>query len=84
MIGAAKLRLRVIWQKSANLIFTVTVRPKVLAFAHQAQTSSALARTAAWISAASVRSRSKVVSDPDDFRSRSAMTGRSSLPCAIA
>jgi hypothetical protein len=50
---------------------------------HRAQTSSAMAWTPASISAGSVRSRSKVVSEPDDFRGRSATTGRSSSPFAL-
>jgi hypothetical protein len=31
---AGKLRLRVIWWKSANFTFIVTVRPKAPAFSH--------------------------------------------------
>jgi len=61
-----------------DLIFTVTVRPRKSAFSHQVQTSSAIAITPASIRAGSVRSSGKVVSDPEDFRSRSGWTGRSS------
>jgi len=57
----------VTWRKSANFTLTVTVRPKACAFSHQAQTSSAMACTPASISAGSVRSRAKVVSEPDDI-----------------
>src|ERR1700719_1108407 len=78
-----KLRLRVTWRKLANFTFTVTVRPKALALSHQAQTSSAMASTPASISADAIRSRSKVVSEPEDLRGRSATTGRSSWPFAI-
>jgi hypothetical protein len=78
-----KLRVRVTCWKSANFTFTVTVRPKAFAFSHQAQTSSAMASTPASISADAVRSRSKVVSEPEDLRGRSATTGRSSSPFAM-
>ena len=40
-------------------------------FSHQAQTSSAIAITPASIRTGSIRSSGKVVSDPEDFRSRS-------------
>ena len=46
-IAVEKLRLLVTNWKSANLTFTVTVRPKAVAFSHQAQTSSAMATTPA-------------------------------------
>ena len=59
-------------------------RPNALAFSHQAQTSSAMATAPASISSGAVRSRSKVVSEPEDFLCRSATTGRSSSPWAIA
>jgi hypothetical protein len=68
-ITVEKLRLRVTWRKSAN--FTFTVRPKALALSHQAQTSSAMASTPASISADAIRSRSKVVSEPENPRSLS-------------
>ncbi len=84
MIIAGKLRLRVTCWKSANFTFTVTARPKALAFSHQAQTSSAMASTPASIWAAAVRSRSKVASEPKDLRGRSATTGRSSLAAGNA
>ena len=45
-------------------------------FSHQAQTSSAIASTPASMRAGSIRSSSKVVSDPDDLRSRFGLTGR--------
>jgi len=61
--------------KSANFIFTVTVRPNAFAFSHHAQTSSAMAATPASISAAAPRSRAKVVAEPEDLRRRLAATG---------
>jgi hypothetical protein len=64
-------RLRVVIWKLAHLTFTVTVRPREFAFSHQPQTSSAIAITPASIRAGSIRSSGKVVSEPDDFRSRS-------------
>src|SRR5215469_9353878 len=81
---AGKVRLRVACWKSAYLIFTVTVRPKVRAFSHHVQTSSAIVWTPASTSAGSMRSSEKVVSDPEDFRGRSGTTGRSSSPLAMA
>src|SRR5271166_433899 len=77
-------RLRVEIWKSAHLIFTVTVRPRECVFSHHLQTSSAISITPASIPAGSVRSSGKVLSDPDDFRSRSGRTGRSSRPREIS
>src|SRR6266487_2931585 len=81
---AGRVRLRVTCRKSAYLIFTVTVRPETRVFSHQAQTSSAIASTPASMSAGSVRSSVKVLSDPEDLRGRSGTTGRLSSPLAMA
>src|SRR5436305_14741038 len=81
---AGNVWLRVTCRKLAYLIFTVTVRPKVCVFSHQAQTSSAIASTPASMAAGSVRSSAKVVSDPEDLRGRSGTTGRLSSPWAKA
>src|SRR3984957_839489 len=70
-IGVSIDRLREDIWKFAHLIFTVTVRPRQFVFSHQAQTSSAIAITPASIRTGSIRSSGKVVSDPEDFRSRS-------------
>ena len=71
-IGASIDRLRLEIWKSVHLIFTVTVRPRPIRFlAPGPEPSSAIAITPASIRAGSVRSSEKVVSDPEDFRSRS-------------
>ena len=57
---------------------------KGIGLLNQAQTSSAWPRTSRSMADASVKSSAKVVSDPEDLRSRFARTGLSSSPREIA
>jgi hypothetical protein len=69
--------------KSANLIFSVTVRPRLPVLSQCRKTLSISGCSSAAIGPNSVRSVAKVFSAPTDFRTRLARTGRSSTPREI-
>ena len=81
---SGRVRARGDLPKSAYLTFSVTVRPRTPVRSHHPQTWSMRGWSSAHISSKVVRLRAKVFSDPIDFRSRLAWTGRSSMPRAMA
>lgn len=75
--------LRVIVSKSANLTFSVTVRPREPFSSQCRQTLSIKGCSSDTIASNSATSVENVFSAPTDFRTRSALTSRLSTPLDI-